>query len=147
MLEQDGATRATRGSMNKLPHCVQTSVVDLGPRRSGLSFQKKLACMCRRECFSQGHSDDDNVWQQAAAEVVERSQCQGLRVPTGRHVCPCVGHKHQWSRGDAVVLPAPEARALYYYFWYLACLARRRHSQSQESSRLQAAPTDMFNPL
>lgn len=36
MLEQDGATRATRGGMNMLPHCVQTSVVDLGPRCSGL---------------------------------------------------------------------------------------------------------------
>lgn len=73
MLEQDGATTATRGSMNMLPHCVQTSVVDLGPRRSGLSFRKKPSCMCRREWSSKGHSDEDNVWQQAAAEVVERS--------------------------------------------------------------------------
>lgn len=50
MLEQHGATRATRGGMNMLPHCVQTSVVDLGPRCSGLGFRKKPSCMCRREC-------------------------------------------------------------------------------------------------
>lgn len=77
MLEQHGATRATRGSMNMLPHCVQTSVVDLGPRCSGLTFRKKPACMCRRECPSKKkkkpHSDNDEVWQQDAAEVVERA--------------------------------------------------------------------------
>lgn len=63
----------TRGGMNMLPHCVQTSVVDLGPRGSGLSFRKKPTCMCRSECSSKSHSDNLEVWQQDAAEVVERA--------------------------------------------------------------------------
>lgn len=46
--------------MNMLPHCVQTSVVDLGPRCSGLSFRKKPACMCRRKCCSKGYGGSDN---------------------------------------------------------------------------------------
>lgn len=73
MLEQNGATRTTRASMNMLPHCVQTSVVGLGPRRSGLSFRKKPTCMFRRECFSKSHSGNDEVWQQDAVEMVERA--------------------------------------------------------------------------
>lgn len=66
----------TRGGMNMLPHCVQTSVVDLGPRGSGLSFRKKPTCMCRSvavNALQKSHSDNLEVWRQDAAEVVERA--------------------------------------------------------------------------
>lgn len=126
--------------MNMLPHCVQTSVVDLGPRCSGLSFRKKPACMCRRECSSKVYGGKRQRWQQEAAEVMELSY-QGWPVPTGRHLSLSVGQRRQWSRGDAVVLPASEARALGCYFW---CLAERPHSHSQQlPPPSQAALTDI----
>lgn len=43
------------------------------------------------------------------------------------HLSVCGAEASVVPRGDAVVLPALEARALGYYFWYLI---RRHHLQS-----------------
>lgn len=124
-----------------LPHCVQTSVVDLGPRCSGLSFRKKPSCMCCRGPSSRSHSDGDMIWQQESVEVPRARDC-GFRM-AGTSV-RLWGGSVSGAAATPFVLPAHGARASGYYFW---CVATCRHSQSQHFLIASRSVRHLLSPL
>lgn len=125
----------TRGGMNMLPHCVQTSVVDLGPSCSGLSFRKKPSCMCRRECPSKsfGEGVAARCCRSGGASLasgIAGSDWQELLSICGAKASVVSRRRRRFTRfrGQS--------------FWLLFLVSGRAPYLQSRLSRLQAALTD-----